>query len=30
MYANLQVIYGDKGTEKEICRKCGTHARNGI
>jgi hypothetical protein len=29
MYATLQIIYGDKSTEKEMCRKCGTHARNG-
>jgi len=29
IYATLQIIYGDKGTKKEMCRKCGTRARNG-
>jgi hypothetical protein len=29
MYATLKIICGDKGTENEKCRKCGTLARNG-
>jgi len=28
MYVALQIIYGDKGTENEMCKKCGPHARN--